>query len=386
MGSFIDEKSIINNNIQNYNNYVNDKGKFIEGSPTFVTYYNKNNDASSEDIGLGNVVEIIGSESPIKFNRISDFPLYNFDEIQLEYEFDDEMGLSNSIEGTAIIIPGTIKPLPDDYFTVSYLNRKYLFKVNNVSGSSIGSKFFYKIDYSISNSNVDMLEERQVEERYDVIYDNLGTKQKSLISESLNKYVEKLDTEIEKLKKAYVKNYYNKNMNLFILYDEFFDNYLHEFINNNNLFIRHKTFLQNIMVEPPLYVDRFYINSIYELIENGSLENLNDVFNSVRYIPISKQSFNIFSHQYREYKQTLLINENSGVFSEVINGLSLGESNKWYIEILIAYFKEFDHLEDKVVKILSLVNNRISNNEEMYFIVPCIIYILINLKNIILNK
>lgn len=388
MGSFIDEKNIINHTIQNYNNFVNDKGKFIEGHETFTTYYSKNQKASTNDIGLGATTEIIGCESPIKYNRIENFPLYNFNELQLQYEFDDEMGLDNSIDGEAIILPGTIKPLVDDFFSVSYLNKKYLFRINNVEGSSLGSKFFYKIDYSLTGSNINYLEERQVEERYEVVYDNIGTKNKSIIEESLHGYLVKIDEKIDELKKAYVKHFYNKNMNLFILNDEIYDNYLHEFIAQNNLFIKQKTFLENILVKPVLYLDQLYENTVFGCLEEDNKEIFSEMFTGLASLPVSKDQFNIFSVQYKSYMSNNWIPtcETQNCLTELYNAINLDKTDKWYIEIFLAYFRNYDHLEDKVKVILELLNNRISNNMSMYLFLPCYIFILLKIKNIILNK
>lgn len=388
MGNFIEEKNIINNHIENYNNYVNDKGKFLEGSPTFVTYYSKNNKASTEDIGLGNVVEIVGTESPIKFNRIEDFPLYGFDEMQLQYEYDDELGLDNSIDGTAIILPGTIKPLPDDYFSVSYLNKKYLFKINNIEGSSLGAKFFYKIDYSLSSSNLNVLEERQIEERYNVVYDNIGTKSKSIIKESLKLYIEKLDKKIDFLKKLYERYYYNKSMNLFIYADEIYDNNLHEFINKNNLFIKQKTFLENILVQPSFDISDDYFYTIYEVLESNEPELINQIYNHYKQEIIcrNRTSSSIFRVQFKPYYKNVPCESDKGLLDELINAFQIGETDKWYIEIFLKYFEERDHLQDKLEDILKLLNNRISNDLNMYIFIPCYIFILIKLKEEIVNK
>lgn len=388
MGSFIDEKNIINHTIENYNNFVNDKGKFIEGHETFTTYYSKNQKASTNDVGLGATTEIIGCESPIKFNKIENFPLYNFNEMQLQYEYDDEMGLDSSIDGEAIILPGTIKPLVDDFFSVSYLNKRYLFRINNVEGSSLGSKFFYKIEYSLTGSNIDYLEERQVEERYEVIYDNIGTKNKSLIKESLIKYVEQIDDKIDELKKVYVKYFYNKNMNLFILHDEIYDNYLHEFISQNSLFIKQKTFLENILVKPALYLDHLYANTIFSILELNDKEAFAEMYTGFVTLPVPKDQFNIFSVQYNNYLSNNWIPkcDETNFLVDLYNAINLNKTDKWYIEIFLAYFKDYDHLEDKVKVILDLLNNRISNNMNMYILVPCFIFILLKLKNIILNK
>jgi hypothetical protein len=387
MGEFLNEKNIINNTIRDYNNYVNDKGKFIEGSETFVTYYSKNNKASTEDIGLGNVVEIVGTDSPIKFNRIEDFPLYNFDELQLQYEYDDELGVDSSIDGTAVILPGTIKPLPDDYFSVSYLNRKYLFKITNIEGSSLGSKFFYKIDYSLSSSNINVLEERQIEERYNVIYDNVGTKSNSIIKESIKLYIDKIDKKIDFLKKIYERYYYNEKMNLFIFNDEIYDNDLHEFINKNNLFIKQKTFLKNILVQPIFDIEDSYFYSIFEVLENDDKELGCQLYNDVEQKIICRnKTSTLFAFQFKPYYKNVWKESSKGIFDSLVNAFVTGESDDWSTKIFLEYFEEKHCLEDKVKEILNLLNNRISNNLTMYIFVPCYLFILLKLREEIINK
>ena len=73
MGKFIQEKNVeqkvLNNYFDNYLDTTDRYSKWLQGSPTFVTYYSINLENSTQDRGLNNVTEIVGGESPIKYNK-----------------------------------------------------------------------------------------------------------------------------------------------------------------------------------------------------------------------------------------------------------------------------------------------------------------------------
>ena len=77
MARIIEETKIINSHISNYIDTVTDFSKYLEGTPTFSRYYSKDVTASTSDVGLQNVNQNIGNESPLKYNLIRNFPRLN---------------------------------------------------------------------------------------------------------------------------------------------------------------------------------------------------------------------------------------------------------------------------------------------------------------------
>lgn len=407
MGNFLDEKAIINKNIEAYNNYINSKGRFMEGNPTFVTYYRQNRDISTEDIGLGATVEIIGSESPIRFDKIENLPLYQFEKLELAYEFDLDTSLDTSeINGSAIIPPNTIKPNVDDYFTVSYLNRELLFRVNNISSNNIGKKFFYKIEYTLSRANIRILEERQIHEILSVNYDNVGgSKNSPIIENSLYNRLTEIEEWIYKLNEYYDEYYFNSKLNAYF-YNNIYDNQLHiMFSRNRNMHILKKSFMTNKFIIPLLGEDiidkKLYRYSFYNYIENILNSNKEDISDYIENNvtcnystqELSTSSYtNIFGRTYRTYQEVVWsnsINEQTFII-DIVNDIKLNntESENILSRILIELIDSETTLVtkcDRIVEEVNLLYKHIDYSLEEYIYLPCVILILIELSNKILK-
>lgn len=371
VGKDLDVKNIISKQLESYQDKLNDASSFLEGSPTFVTYYNKNNDLSTEDVGLGGVIEIVGGESPIKYNKILDFPVWNIEELQPDLDFDEEMGLNTSLETTAIILPETIKPLPDDFVIINYLNKERLFKVTDVQISSLDCKCYYKITFELASNNKKWLDSQVVH-----IY-NFDFQNKCLTNQNITDTINFLEQTVKRISEEYIRYFYKDKMNIFV-FDKTYDNMLHRFIKENHIFIKDKTIMWNIHVQPELLFtineDMLYRETIFNKIK---YDNPHDFLNSFVLEPIIKTKYiNSVFYQFRNNFSKIVYDKNSEIklydlnkdnilynsINKFING---GKDYKEYI----SFCKEF----------------YVNYNMENYILVPCIIYILklliSNLKN-----
>ena len=168
------EKEIFENKIEDYLKKATiDYSRFFDGRSTFVTYYSRNNISSLYENTLDSAVEIIGSHSPIKYNKIENFVLYQFPNLDLNID-ESDMGLITEIDGEAIVPPDTnIEPLVDDYFYLDGLPEKFLFRVNKVSPDKISGNQFYKIEFHLEFYDIDSIE-KQVLNTYIKDFDNLN--------------------------------------------------------------------------------------------------------------------------------------------------------------------------------------------------------------------
>ena len=73
-----------------------------------------------ENPGLGAVREVVGYESPNRYNRIENVPIYGVEEITPDMVHDGISGINVESELTALIIPDTIQPNVDDLLIFSY--------------------------------------------------------------------------------------------------------------------------------------------------------------------------------------------------------------------------------------------------------------------------
>ena len=395
MGRFIEEKDVIEKYINNFTGTTKDFSRFIEGSPNFVTYYSKDIMNSMEDQTLQGVMEVIGVESPIKFNKIENFPIYNMEQIDPNLEYDTENGLDTSVESTAIVLPNTLKPLPNDYFLVNYLNKDYLFRISNVETSSIDNKVFYRITYILSGDNLGILEERQLTEEYKVVYENIGKEAKSILKTTDFLLLGKIDDAFNILSKQYTKLFYNKFYNTFLFKDQLYDNMLMKFIQSNNLFINSKTFLKNIKIEPLLNesMDEFfaYDNSIYSAIEEKSTDNLENLNYTLEEINDSKSIFNLYKNKYNILHISYSESDSSDLLplftSDFIKRIKTNEpytDDNYKINNFIINFLNNALVEEEIVNFIT--KEKIKETLDNYMIIPCILFILKEIKNTILNN
>jgi hypothetical protein len=394
MGKFVEEKDLIEGYLDNYIDTTSDFSRFIEGSPNFVTYYSKDISASTEDIPLQGVLETVGSESPLKYNRIENFPVYNLDEFNPATSV-GENGISTEIESTGIILPDTIQPLPNDYFLVGYLNEDYLFRVVNVETNSINNRVFYRISYILSNDSLNILEERQVTDSYRVVYENLGKKEKSVIKETDFLLLDKLDDRFQDLQENYVKLFYNKDYNSFIFRNYMYDNFLARFINQNSLFISTKTYMKNIHVEPILREDfeayEMYEQTVFSALEKRSARELQDIVYDLNEIKQPGSIFAIFRNRYAINRMDYRVADDRDVnflvkkdFLKDVNESTVLEGEDLVLPNFIVQYLNSTLSGDELVGYLDGRKFKLARLN--YTLIPCILFILKEMKQDIMNK
>lgn len=206
-------KKFVNDVIQMYtDNKTGQYSKYLGTSQFFVTYFSINDVMSRADKGTGNFDTEIGPNSPLRFNEIRDFPMYNFPEITPEF-IRDERGVNLELVLNDItILPNTVKPKHSDYVLVSLPNMKeMLFRVTDKEYNSIQSNDFYKVNLELRyiGDRVYDIIKPQVVERYQCIFKNIGTEDKCLIKDSDVHKILDLEAAIIELKQLFRDLYYN---------------------------------------------------------------------------------------------------------------------------------------------------------------------------------
>ena len=112
----VEKSKYINQNIDIYSkNKIGQYSKFLNKNPVFITYYHINKQMSRTDVGTGGIESELGTNSPIRFNKILNFPIYNLPSLTPDIVF-DETGYDIELDLTDItILPNTVKPTPGDY-------------------------------------------------------------------------------------------------------------------------------------------------------------------------------------------------------------------------------------------------------------------------------
>ena len=242
-GFIFDEQKFVNDNVFAFENKLNSQySRFLDKSPTYVTYYNISKTESTVDLGFSNIEAIIGPNSPLKFKEIKDFPVYGLESVQFDLDDEDE-GLDISYDSELVILPNTIKPLPNDFFIVNHLGKEFLFMVTSVHYDTIKSNNYYKIGYTIKSLDRESSEkvQKQVNEVYKCIVENIGTEDKCLILEEDYELIKRLFNVYRNIAKRYLLYFYNKKYNSFLYTNKedgfkVYDRYLTHFIQENNIF------------------------------------------------------------------------------------------------------------------------------------------------------
>lgn len=221
------EKShFINKLTETYlNNKLGQYSKYLDTTPTFVTYYAINQARSRADVGSGMVYELIAEQSPIRYNKILEFPVYKMSQLIPNGAFEDgnynvELEISD-----ITVLPKTIRPRGDDFVLIEMPNSpKLLFRVTNFKMNTIQSNDFYMFDADLYAVGDDTLKiEDQVVETYKCIFENIGTQNNCFVtSETLTSANSLLDT-LNTLTDMYHHLYYYENHNIYAFIDYIYD-------------------------------------------------------------------------------------------------------------------------------------------------------------------
>jgi hypothetical protein len=311
----VEKSKFINDNINIYkDNKIGQYSKFLEKNPIFVTYYHINRALSRADVGTGGIENEVGRRSPIRFNKILNFPIYNIPELKPDVVY-DETGYDIDLEMNDVtLLPNTIKPLPGDYVLIDFPGiKRYLFRVNQISYNTIQSNDFYIISMDVKyiDHDIDIEDiEYQVVEIYQTIFENIGTQDKCFLKlkdiDDINSIVDLFYT----LRDLYKSSYYNSIINSFDYNTgevtcngkalHIYDPYLEAFINKSKIFYDENSTDALVLTPNDILDNRFdYIFSktlyntvlkrsvlelsIYEYCYTSQLEKVSSVYRYMDY-------------------------------------------------------------------------------------------------------
>lgn len=257
MARFIDtpnERTLVNKYVDSYMNGVNEYAKYVDSTPSFATYYSRDVDTSTENPGLGQVKEIVGVDSPLRYNKIKNFPLYGVEEVNPSITADGISGINVDIENTAVVLPDTIIPKPDDLFVLSYDENtdknSSVYRITGVDINAVDSNTYYQISYISTPYDYNILNKRQVVDDYRFVYGNTGSKYENILLEDRYIEVASLEQQFVRYINFLLDNFYDEDKNMVYFKDKdgnhIFMDEVHDFLNNHKLLIESRTFIRNI--------------------------------------------------------------------------------------------------------------------------------------------
>ena len=243
-GKFLDKtyKNTISSLVEGANERLkNPYYLYTDKQATIVTYYNANINSTTTDEDSNTMYSYYDENAPIRFNKILNAYLYGINRIELDLQLEEFGVESSDIEGEAYILPNTIRPWPQDYFTIDYLNNsRMIFKVKSVNMDTFeNGANFWKIEYRLSIANADDTTlESQVVDTYVMNIKTVGTNLQPLIQKASYDLIEQLEAVLTDMKNYYQDLFFRNRLQTFTFSYQgynFYDAYLIEFMKRNKV-------------------------------------------------------------------------------------------------------------------------------------------------------
>lgn len=267
----------------------------LSGARTVVTYYQQV--PSGENNALVNMAGFSTSDPNLgRFIRIEDLSV-RMDAVDMNYNETEGNGVKSvESEGKLIILPNTIKPNPNDRFSMKYLDRVRLYKVTDVTPMSGHSESAYECTFMCEEYDFyfDTSELRK-QIVSDYIFDEtyLGTSMRTVFEKSeYNTLLELKDIYLE-IGKIYKREFWDNQLETFMLKYE--DNL------NIEAYKASKTYDAKL--------SKFEFKSIYSdrAMYDGQLIDFilkNRIFDSIEYFPTIPTQYSV-NENTRIYRGTL---------------------------------------------------------------------------------
>ena len=360
--------------------------KWNDKSGTAVVYFNQNKEASTLDDASKLYYADMGYDSPIKYNMIEDFMIYGIEQISINMENDEFGPQASEISGEAIILPNTIIPYPGDYFHIIYTEEKLLFRVIDASPDTLenGSNI-YKIQYKLESSTLEkIIEPENIEDKYNMIVNNIGTGFNPIIRHESYNLIKALDKVLYDLRTYYKSVFYKQRVQTFVFLhngQRFYDPFMIEFLKENKILAGDEGYIyltQQIQLSNlfPMQYAKSFFRCLEEKDKNGIRSYKYDGI--AEYISDPLSIFQTRLENYFEVKQYNKCETNFGVlpcfkdeFITAIEDNNLLYGNNSVYNIIIKFFNDRP-IDQKDIDNLKHID--FSDNIVIFYAIPCIIY------------
>lgn len=383
-----EQKMVEDTTFQFENRFKSPTARFIDTTPVFVTYYHVDMDNTTVDEGFLDVASVIGHRSPIRFNKIENFPLYGMDQIVLNIAEDDQ-GLDTTWDGDGIVLPKTIKPVPNDFFVIPTLKDYYIFRVTNIQYDTVMPDNYYKIEFKLEYIDSTKLEEieKQVLEEHICVLENIGTETNCIIEKSSYQKIKEIEKMYAEIKDLYMAMFYNDRHNVFLceiednklLYDPlqtYFIN-IHKLFNNKNDL---STIILTDQYDDPKRKYK-YAKSVYRFLETRDMKLLSMFKYTTRPgTSIRESSFRKWHDRNIEVLDIPMVipDDSNSIFSrDYMEAIKLNAPVESEYASLIQRYLRSEKLTIKDISMeLDTELIYLNNSIEVFFFTPFIMYII----------
>ena len=379
----------------NFNQFIQGLGK-----PVLVRYWNLNDTMSTANSGTDTVDQNLGTNSPNRYNVIENLPLYGAIRDWIPEITQDDGLLDMELNCEAIILPDTIKPSTYDYFEYIFgknRDRSVVFKINNMSLSTIKNNGYYKIECEMVDiDNQNGYKERlnkQTVKAFETNLETIGTNDKCIIESKHLDFIKRIKAVMKDILNQYIDLFYSEKYNSLVYQGLFqgeylaYDPWVTNFIIQNNIFTKgltRPTVLVNL--DPGTNFRQKYNQTFFHAIEIKSLKYLKEL----KYVPetFSRLNTNPFTYYGEEVAFKIDIYEDtptkysSNVYMQLLFKNNIIKNEKTPVlneleSLLVDYFN-LDNMANVINDdTLDTFNQFIMTYDEYWFrFTPILIYVL----------
>lgn len=400
MAMLINENKLVNDNIFQFENRLNSQiSRFLDKNPVFVTYYHVNVNETTVDDGFRDIESIIGNRSPLRFQKIENFPMYGLESVVLSIQ-DAEQGLDTDYQGECVILPNTIKPLQNDFFVINHVKESFIFRVIEISYDSIRPDNYYKISFRfeyLDDTKMDELN-NQVQEKYSCILENIGSENNCIIQEEYKLQLDALNDMYDDMCKTYISIFYNNRYNCFLGDDgngyKFYDPLQTVFFNNHKL-LNKKNDLSTLVLSEG-FVDNQrklkYEKSIYRFFERRDVKLMHEFpYNTYPAIYKKDSAFSRWNDQsilVVDIPSTMDFNKVTNLFTpELVTSFKVNAPQESkYVELMQKFIRKEDLTIYDIPTTLNEDILSLDTSDELFFFTPILLYIVKTIINDFLKE
>lgn len=191
----------------------------VESKPIFCTYYNVDKSSTTLSSGFRQAMDKIGKESPIRFNKIQNVPLYGFKAFNREIMKTEYKGIKLEVDNESIVMGG-LEPCEGDYILIVISSKVLLFEVTKVDPvnivDNVQNKLMYTLRKSCDNLEDETLIQLHKQCRSDNVYlvDNIGSDKVTIMNLTELEYLKRFSTVFIKLNNLYLRKFYDNINNV----------------------------------------------------------------------------------------------------------------------------------------------------------------------------
>lgn len=220
-GLVYDELSLVDSQMYKYDKFLHSRiNKYTDAGRTIVTYFNINDANTSTSLGMETHYQIIGIDSPLRYDKIENMILVDFSPLAPNDTTASTTNVRNyDLSGETYVLPNTIMPKENDFFIIKHLNMNNLFRVTKVVQDGMNTDGSYQISYVLHSTSDDELS--QLNEQ--VVYEHIMDLQ-TIGGEDLTPIISKTDHElrsrlmkmVDDMIESYTSRFYNTTHNCFL--------------------------------------------------------------------------------------------------------------------------------------------------------------------------